>query len=74
MSDERTLSDAELGAELCPDNPAQGAIVAARLTPEKRAGYERLIAVGRDLQLWEAGLGPMPAGVIVTQARGKWRR
>jgi hypothetical protein len=74
MSDNTTMSDAELGAELCPDNPAEGATVVSRFTLEKRATYERLVAVGRELVLWEAGVGPMPSGVIVTPARGKWRR
>lgn len=69
-----TMSDAELGAELWPDDPAKGALAASRLTPEKRASYERLVAVGRELELWQAGLGPKPSGVIVTPTRGKWRR
>lgn len=67
------MTDEELGYELCPDDPALGAQLAARMAPEKRAGYERLIAVGRELTLWEAGLGPKPEGVIATRP-GRMRR
>jgi len=74
MSDDKTtMSDAELGAELCPDNPAEGAVAARRMTADQRAAYERLVKVGRELALWEAGVGPIPSGVIATPARGKWR-
>lgn len=60
------MGDEELGAELAPDLcPAAQLWIGASLVGAKRAGYERLIAVGRELQLWEAGLGPKPAAIIV---------
>ena len=37
----------------------------AKLDPKKRASYERMAKVTMELQLWEAGLGPKPKGVIV---------
>lgn len=63
------MTDEELGAELCPDDPATGARLAAAMTPEKRAGYERLVTVGRELELHAAGLGPKPSGVIICRPR-----
>ncbi len=36
----------------------------AKLTPGMRASAERLIQVGDELNLHQAGLGPMPPGVI----------
>ena len=59
------MTDAELGSELYPDAPHVGAWMAHRMTPEKRATYERLIEVGREANLWTAGLGPKPQGVIL---------
>ena len=38
------------------------------LAPEKRAVFERMAQVTIALQLWEAGLGPKPSGVIVCKA------
>ena len=59
------MSDDELGAEVCPDDPAAGAEYVRRITPAKREGLVRLVQVGRELELWQAGLGPKPEGVIV---------
>lgn len=36
---------------------------------EKRAAYENLVRVGFEIDLWEAGLGPKPQGVIVCHDR-----
>ena len=33
--------------------------------PNKRAVMVRLIEVGREANLWTAGLGPKPAGAIL---------
>lgn len=37
----------------------------ASLTPEKRAAYEYMAQVCVELDLWQAGLGPKPIGVLV---------
>jgi hypothetical protein len=37
----------------------------AKLDPKKRAMYERMAQVEIELNLWQAGLGPKPEGVIV---------
>lgn len=60
------MTDEELGAELWPDgSPEDQLKLGASMKDEKRAVYERLITVGHELTLWEAGIGPKPAGIIV---------
>ena len=59
------MTDAELGAELYPDAPHVGAWMAHRMHPNKRAVCVRLIEVGREANLWTAGLGPKPTGAIL---------
>lgn len=46
------------------DDPNWPKLIAG-LAPEKRAVFERMSRVTIELQLWEAGLGPKPSGVIV---------
>ena len=41
----------------------------AGLTPDRRATYERMHQVTVELDLWQAGLGPKPEGVIITRER-----
>lgn len=48
------------------------------LSPEKRALFERMAVVEMELNLWTAGLGPKPAGVMVdtvesTRSRKAWQ-
>ncbi len=63
------MSDEELAAELRIPVAAVG-----KLEPNKRAAYENLIRVGREIDLWEAGLGPKPQGVIVCHEHKRRRR
>lgn len=37
----------------------------AKLDPKKRAAYERMADVCIEVELYEAGLGPKPQGVIL---------
>ena len=63
------MTDEELGRECAPSEcPAYHLWLGASLKEGKRASLERLISVSRELQLWEAGFGPLPSGVIVTKA------
>jgi hypothetical protein len=39
--------------------------ILAGITPEQRATYERIREVCFDIDLWEAGIGPRPQGVIL---------
>jgi hypothetical protein len=68
----QAMTDAELGKSLGLTE-AETAIVVPKLAPEKRAAYERLIKLGDDLNLWAAGLGPKPQGVLICHGhrRGK---
>ena len=38
-----------------------------KLPPGKRDAYERLHQIEIELNLWQAGVGPKPTGVIVCQ-------
>ena len=55
------------------DEPNRAAIL-ARIPPEKLAVYERLDEVAHELNLWTAGLGPKPEGVIVCHEHKGRRR
>jgi hypothetical protein len=39
----------------------------AKLDQKKRAVYERMSDVCIELELWQAGLGPKPANIIVCE-------
>lgn len=59
------------------DHPKRMAAVQS-LSPAKRACYERMASVETELQLWQDGLGPKPAGVLIdtersTRGRKGWR-
>ena len=48
------------------------------IEPEKRKVYERMADVEMEINLWTAGLGPKPVGVMVdtiesTRRRRMWR-
>ena len=59
------MTDLELAKFLgIADDPRWPAAIAG-LSPEKRAWFEQLADVDRKLRLYELGLGPKPAGVIL---------
>lgn len=64
------MTDAEL-AEYLHLSPAEAAIVIPKLTPERRAVYERMKQVEIEAALWIAGLAPKPKGVLIDLARGR---
>ncbi len=58
--------------------PAEATIVLPKLTPEKRAVYDRMLRVEVEAKLWMDGLGPKPQGVLLdtersTRKRRAWR-
>jgi hypothetical protein len=67
------MTDAELGKALGLTE-AEAAIALPKITPEKRAAYERLIKFGDDLNLWMAGVGPKPEGGLIDTERSTRRR
>lgn len=70
-----TLTDAELASEpgFDGEDPERVARAMAALPPAKRASYERLVLLGRELRLYGQGLAPKPAGVMVDWDRSKRR-
>lgn len=43
------------------------------LSAEKRATFEKMHQVTMELNLWQAGLGPKPTGVLVDGPRRAFR-
>lgn len=41
----------------------------AAIIPTRRAAYERMAKLETEIELWQSGLGPKPAGVLVDGAR-----
>lgn len=67
------MTDAELAEFLGITNePFRDKMIAA-MTQNQRALYERMADVERDLNLWQAGVGSKPEGVIVCHDRGHKR-
>jgi hypothetical protein len=66
------MTDLEL-TEYLHLTPAEAAIVIPKLSPQRRAVYDRMKQLETDLFLWENGLGPMPGGVLVDFARKAFR-
>jgi len=67
------MTDTEL-AEYLHLTPAEAAIVLPKLSPERRALYDRMKQVEIEAALWTEGLGPKPQGVLIDTERGTRRR
>lgn len=67
------MTDAELAAYLHL-TPADAAIIIPKLTPAKRAAYDRMKQVEIEAALWYEGLGPKPQGVLIDTERSTRRR
>lgn len=67
------MTDAEL-ADYLHLTPHEAAIVIPKLTPEKRAVYDRMKQVEIEAALWLGGLGPKPQGVLLDTERSMRRR
>ena len=67
------MTDAEL-AEYLHLNPSEAAIVIPKLTSQRRVLYDRMKQVEIDADLWAAGLGPKPTGVLIDTERSVRRR
>ena len=53
--------------------PKEAAIVIPKLPPKRRAAYDRMATFEAEFNLWQAGFGPKPKGVLMTFER-KLRR
>jgi hypothetical protein len=58
------MTDEELAAELTPDDPSIGLRAISTMTPQRRAIYVQMIETAAALNRHQAGLEPMPPGVI----------
>jgi hypothetical protein len=66
------MTDTEL-AEYLNLTPAEAVIVIPKLTPERRARYDRMKQVEIEAALWLQGLGPKPQGVLLDTERNMGR-
>lgn len=72
------MTDAEL-AEYLNITSAEAAVIIPKLSPQKRAVYDRMAQVEVEAKLWMAGVGPKPQGVLIDterdiERRRGWRR
>lgn len=67
------MNDAEL-ADYLHLTPAEAAIVIPKLTPQRRAVYDRMKQVEIEVALWVEGLGPKPANVLIDTDKSVRRR
>jgi hypothetical protein len=67
------MNDAEL-AKYLHLSPEEAAIVIPKLTPARRAVYDRMKQVEIEAALWAVGLGPKPQGVLIDTERSTKRR
>lgn len=67
------MTDAEL-MEYLHLTPSDAAIVIPKLTPQRRAVYDRMKQVEIEVALWAEGLGPKPQGVLIDTERSTKRR
>lgn len=58
------MTDAELAKWLGIAGTNECDAIMAKITPEKRAQYEAFAVKVDEIMLYDAGLGPLPPGVI----------
>lgn len=66
------MSDEEL-AKYLHLTPAEAAIVIPKLTPQRRAVYDRMASLETEIFLWQNGLGPKPSNVWMDFPRKAFR-
>ena len=59
------MTDLELAKYLGIADDERWPRAIAKLDPAKRATYERMAVVEVELNLYDAGLGPKPQGIII---------
>lgn len=68
------MTDAELARWLGIDHSPDWPRAVSSIPPERRATLERMVRVSGELNLWQAGLGPKPPGVMVDFDRTRAHR
>lgn len=64
------MSDEEMAVFLGIAGKKGCAKIMASLTAERRAAYEAMAETEVALNLWQAGVGPKPEGVIICRGHG----
>jgi hypothetical protein len=65
------MTDLELAKFLGMADDGRWPKAIASLEPKKRALYERMAVVTMEIELYDAGLGPKPTGVIICRGHNK---
>lgn len=70
------MTDDELAEFLGIAKAKRRAEIMALITPAERAEHEETARLVMEVKLWEAGVGPRPAGVIMCHRRKRppWAR
>lgn len=66
------MTDDEL-AKFLHLSPTDAAIVIPRLTPQRRAVYDRMAVLETEIFLWQNGLGQKPTNVLMDFPRKAFR-
>lgn len=67
------MTDSEL-AEYLHLTTAQALIVIPKISPTRRELYAKMRQIEVEAELWAAGLGPKPQGVLIDTERSARRR
>ena len=68
------MDDAQLAKFLGLDDDPRWPELIAKLPESKRATFERMAEVEMEIGLYQAGLGPLPKGVLIDWDRKAKRR
>lgn len=68
------MTDEELIKYLGIENEPKALKAIGLFTPERRALYDRMKQVEMEAELWAAGLGPKPQGILIDTERSTRRR
>lgn len=63
------MTDQQLARYLGIDVEPNWQALVDHFTPLQRKTYERMAEVETEINLWQAGLGPRPRGVLIDYAR-----
>lgn len=63
------MTDDELATYIGVATAKDRAGILAAITPSQRALYEDMARIEREAELWLAGAGPKPTGVIICERR-----
>ena len=68
------MTDEEMADFLGFGDDPRGVEAVQKLSPEKRALFERMAGLEMEVNLWTEGLGPKPPGVLIDLATDKHMR